>query len=102
MAKNPQDLLARMADLGEEALQRLPHVPGGNRLMDVVNQSRTRLDEVQKRLRGLDVLEKRVDKLERRLAKLETAATTRKAADKKPAAAKKPAGAKKTPAADAG
>ena len=96
MAKNPQDLLSRMADLGEEALQRLPNVPGGNRLMDVVNQSRTRLDEVQKRLRGLDVLEQRVDKLERRLAKLETSATAQKAAAKKPAP-KKPAAAKKPP-----
>jgi uncharacterized protein involved in exopolysaccharide biosynthesis len=100
MAKNPQDLLSRMADLGEEALQRLPNVPGGNRLMDVVNQSRTRLDDVQKRLRGLDVLEQRVDKLERRLAKLETSATTKKAAARtpaatKPAATKKPAAAKK-------
>ena len=94
MAKNSQDLLSRMADLGEEALQRLPNVPGGNKLMDVVNQSRTRLDEMQKRLRGLDVLEQRVDKLERRLAKLETAATTRKAAARKPAA-KKPAAEKK-------
>jgi uncharacterized protein involved in exopolysaccharide biosynthesis len=90
MAKNPQDLLSRMADLGEEALQRLPNVPGGNRLMDVVNQSRTRLDDVQKRLRGLDVLEQRVDKLERRLAKLETSVTTKKAAARTPAA-KKPA-----------
>ncbi len=87
-----------MADLGEEALQRLPHVPGGNRLMDMVNQSRTRLDDVQKRLRGLDVLEQRVDKLERRLAKLESSATTKKAAAKKPTAASKPAAAKKPPA----
>ena len=90
MAKNPQDLLSRMADLGEEALQRLPHVPGGNRLMDVVNQSRTRLDDVQKRLRGLDVLEQRVDELERRLAELEQPAAKRKTAARKPAA-KKPA-----------
>lgn len=90
MAKNPQDLLSRFADLGEEALQKLPNVPGGNRLMDMVNQSRTRLDDVQKRLRGLDVLEQRVDKLERRLAKLETSATTKRAAAGKPAA-KKPA-----------
>ena len=91
MAKNSQDLLSRMADLGEEALQRLPNVPGGTKLMDVVNQSRTRLDEMQKRLRGLDVLEQRVDKLERRLVKLETSATTKKSAAKKPpSAAKKP------------
>jgi uncharacterized protein involved in exopolysaccharide biosynthesis len=98
MAKNPQDLLSRMADLGEEALQRLPNVPGGNRLMDVVNQSRTRLDDVQKRLRGLDVLEQRVDKLERRLAKLETSATTKKAVAKTPAATKPAAATKRASA----
>jgi uncharacterized protein involved in exopolysaccharide biosynthesis len=91
MAKNPQkDILSRFADFGEEALQKLPGVPGGNRLLDVVNQSKTRLDDVQKRLRGLDVLEQRVDELERRLAALEQPASKRKPAAKKPAA-KKPA-----------
>jgi hypothetical protein len=87
MAKNPQkDLLARFADFGEEALQKLPGVPGGNRLLDVVNQSKTRLDEVQKRLRGLDELEERVDRLEQRVAKLERPAPKPKPAPKKPAA----------------
>ena len=86
MAKNAQkDLLSRFADFGEEALQKLPGVPGGNRLLDVVNQSKTRLDEMQKRLRGLDVLEERVDRLEERVAKLEQPAPTRKPAAKKPA-----------------
>jgi uncharacterized protein involved in exopolysaccharide biosynthesis len=92
MAKNPQkDILSRFADFGEEALQKLPGVPGGNRLLDVVNQSKTRLDDVQKRLRGLDVLEQRVDDLERRLAALEQPASKRKTAAKKPAAKKPPA-----------
>jgi uncharacterized protein involved in exopolysaccharide biosynthesis len=90
MAKNqPKDLLARVADLGEEALQKLPNFPGGERLMDAVNQSRTRLDEMQKRLRGLDVLEKRVDQLEQRLAKLEKPVTASGSAAGRPA--KKPA-----------
>ena len=44
MAKNAQkDLLSRFADLGEEALHKLPNVPGGNKLMDVVNQSKDRV-----------------------------------------------------------
>ena len=95
MAKNPpKDILSRVADLGEEALHKLPHFPGGDRLMEMVNQSRTRLDEMQKRLRGLDVLEKRVDKLEQRLAKLEkrgtTSSTVEKPAARKPATPKKP------------
>jgi len=90
MAKTTQkDILARLGDLGEEALHKLPDLPGGNKLMEMMNQSRTRLDDVQKRLRGLDVLEQRVDQLERRLAKLEKPAAKKPAA-KKPAA-KKPA-----------
>jgi uncharacterized protein involved in exopolysaccharide biosynthesis len=92
MAGNqPKDIFSRVADLGEEALQRLPNVPGGDKLMDVVNQSRTRLDEMQKRLRGLDVLEGRVDALEQRLAKLEgSKPTASTATPAKPAPPKKP------------
>ncbi len=87
MAKNQsKDLLSRVADLGEEALHKLPSMPGGNRLLDAVNQSKTRIDDVQKRLRGLDVLERRVDQLEKRLAKLEKPAAAKKPAAKKPAA----------------
>ncbi len=72
MTRNqPKDILSRVADLGEEALNKLPSFPGGDRLQEVVNQSRTRVDEMQKRLLGLDVLEQRVDDLEERLAKLE-------------------------------
>jgi uncharacterized membrane protein YccC len=91
--QQPKDLLSRFADLGEEAMQRLADVPGANRLVEMTNQSRQRLDEMQKRLRGLDLLEKRVDELERRLAALE-----KKPAARKPAAAKKPATPKKPPA----
>ncbi|MBA2461266.1 MAG: hypothetical protein H0V45_05805 [Actinobacteria bacterium] len=96
MAKNPpKDILSRVADLGEEALHKLPHLPGSDRLMEMVNQSRTRLDEMQKRLRGLDMLERRVDTLEQRLAKLEKPGT--RSAAKEPAA-RKPATPKKPPA----
>jgi polyhydroxyalkanoate synthesis regulator phasin len=92
MAKTQQkDLLARMADLGAEALQRLGEVPGGSKLVDMANETRARLDEMQKKLRGLDELEKRVAKLERELAKQPTTATARKRTTaRKPAAAKKP------------
>ena len=78
-----------MADLGAEALQRLGEVPGGSKLVDMANETRARLDEMQKKLRGLDELEKRVAKLERELAKQPTTARKRTTA-RKPAAAKKP------------
>jgi len=98
MAKTQQkDLLARMADLGADALQRLGEVPGGSKLVDMANETRARLDEMQKKLRGLDELEKRVAKLERELAKQPT--TARKPATaRKRTTAPKPAAAKKPPA----
>ena len=86
-ASQPKDILARVQDLGEEALHKLAEVPGGSKLLEMANQSRTRLDEMQKRLRGLDVLEERVEALER---KLDALAKASKPAAKKPAA-KKPA-----------
>ena len=95
MAKTqqPKDLLSRFADLGEEAMHRLADVPGANRLVEMTNQSRQRLDEMQKRLRGLDLLEKRVEELEQRVEVLE-----KKPATRTPAAAKTPATPKKPPA----
>ena len=91
MAKTQQkDILSRVQDLGAEALQRLHDVPGGSKLMDMANETRARLDDVQKKLRGLDELEKRVAKLERELAKKPAAARKRTTSARKPAAAKKP------------
>jgi DNA repair ATPase RecN len=88
MAKTQQkDLFTQFKDLSSEALNRLTEMPGGSRLVDFANETRTRLDEMQKKLRGLDELEKRVTKLEQQLA----AQTKKPAAARKPAAAKKPA-----------
>ena len=87
-ATQPKDILARVQDLGEEALHKLADAPGGARLLEMANQSRTRLDEMQKKLRGLDVLEERVDALEKRLDALTKKPAARKPAAKKPAARK--------------
>ena len=70
-----KDILSRVQDLGEEALQRLADVPGGARLVEMANQSKTRLDDLQKRVRGLEGLEQRVAKLEQQVAALTTAAS---------------------------
>jgi hypothetical protein len=90
-----KDILSRVTDLGAEALNKLSEVPGGSKLVEMANETRTRLDDMQKKLRGLDELEKRVAKLERELAKQPAArkpATTRKRTTpaRKPAAPKKP------------
>jgi polyhydroxyalkanoate synthesis regulator phasin len=84
MAKTSQkDILSRVQDLGAEALHKLQDVPGGSKLMDMANETKARMDDMQKKLRGLDALEKRVAKLEKQLA-----AQAKKPAAKKPAAKK--------------
>jgi hypothetical protein len=88
MAKTQQkDILTRFQDLGTEALHKLADVPGGSKLVEVANETKSRLDEMQKKLRGLDELEKRVARLEKQLA-----------AEKAPARARKSATARKTTA----
>lgn len=66
-----RNIVERLADVGEEAIQRIGTVPGADRLVASVNATRERLDDVQKRLRGLEQLEKRLAVVERRLDKLE-------------------------------
>jgi hypothetical protein len=64
------DLFGKLADLGEEAKQRLSDVPGGERLVGALNSTRERVDELQKRVRGLEDLEKRLAAVERKVEKL--------------------------------
>lgn len=89
MAKTSQkDILSRVQDLGAEALHKLQDVPGGSKLMDMANETKARMDDMQKKLRGLDALEKRVAKLEKQLAGQAKKPAARKPAAKKPAAKK--------------
>ena len=64
------DLVTKLADLSEEALHRLQEAPGGDRFVNTVNSLRDRLDEMQRRIRGIDELEKRLAALERKVDKL--------------------------------
>jgi len=74
-AREPKDLLTMLADRGEEAIQRLGDAPGADRVLGAAQALRDRLDEIQKRLRGIDVLEKRVAELEKRVEALSTPST---------------------------
>ena len=49
-----KDLIARLADRGEEAIARLGDVPGGARFVDTAHALRDRLDALQKRLAALE------------------------------------------------
>ena len=85
-----KDLLSRLADAGEEAIQRLAKAPGGENVVKAVNASRDRVDELQKRVRGIEGLEKRVAALEKRIDALTKQAGPKPAARKPAARPKKP------------
>ena len=84
-----KDFVTRLADAGEEALQRLSELPGGQRALTAFNDLRSRVDELGKKVRGIDALEARVAKLEKQVAELKRprkAASTRRSTTRKPPA----------------
>ena len=104
MAQRGQDLLSRLADAGEAAIQRLGEVPGADRFLEAANGLRERVDELQKRVRGIDELERRIDSLERKVDQLSgpggatgagTRATPRTTAKPRPAGGKRSTTARK-------
>lgn len=71
MANQKQDILSRLADKGEGALTRVAGSQTTARVVESVTGLRERMDDVQKKVRGLDELEQRVAKLEKQLAELQ-------------------------------
>jgi hypothetical protein len=65
-----KDLLTKLADAGEEALSRLTDAPGADKLTAFATSTRDRLDELTKRVRGIEELESRLSKLEKQVAAL--------------------------------
>ncbi len=84
--KAEKDFVTRLADAGEEALQRLADLPGGQKAVTAVHDLRTRVDDLTKKVRGIDALEARVAKLEKEIATLKKAKTPRAPGPDKPAA----------------
>ncbi|MHB8642920.1 MAG: hypothetical protein ACYDA3_08555 [Gaiellaceae bacterium] len=83
--KGKKDLISRLADAGEEAMNRLTDAPGMDRVTQLANSTRDRVDELTKRVRGIDELERRLAKLEQQVAGL-----AKKPAAKRPPAPKNP------------
>jgi polyhydroxyalkanoate synthesis regulator phasin len=80
-----KDFVTRLADAGEEALQRLADLPGGQKALTAMNDLRARVDDLGKKVRGIDALEERVTKLEKEVAALKKAkAPARRQAPRKP------------------
>jgi uncharacterized protein involved in exopolysaccharide biosynthesis len=67
MADRRQDLLGRLADLSEEAVQRLAEAPGADRVLQALKGLGDRVDELQRRTRGFEELEQRLTTLEKRV-----------------------------------
>jgi TolA-binding protein len=89
MAKNPKTPFDRLASLGEEVLGKASQNPTAARVLHGAMQMKDRVDDLSKRVRGLEGMEKRLTQLEKRLAKLEGGAKKTTTAAKKTAAAKK-------------
>ena len=67
---NDKDLLTRLADAGEVALRRLGEAPGMDRALAYARTTRKQLDELTKRVQGINALEERIAKLEKQVAAL--------------------------------
>ncbi len=68
--KQQKDVISRLADAGEDAIQRLSELPGSARFVEAAHILRERLEELTAKVRSLDPLERRVTELERRLDEL--------------------------------
>ena len=68
-----RDVIARLAERGEQTIARLADLPGGTKALKAMNDLRARVDELGKKVRGIDELERRVAKLEKDLAALKRA-----------------------------
>jgi hypothetical protein len=84
--KTEKDFVARLADAGEEALQRIADLPGGQKALTAYNDLKTRVDDLGKKVRGIDALEERIVKLEKEVTALKKGkAPARGQAPRKPA-----------------
>ncbi|HUK96166.1 MAG TPA: hypothetical protein VLV46_00795 [Gaiellaceae bacterium] len=84
--RNP---LSQLSSFSEDLLGKASKNPAATKFLQGANQLRDRVDDLSKRVRGLDALEQRVAELEERVAKLEKPA--RKPAPPKPKHEEKPA-----------
>ena len=90
MADQTKDLLARLTDLSEGAVQRLAEAPGADRALQALKGLGDKVDELQRRTRGFEELEKRLTALEKRVDTL----AKPKPASRPPASSPRPRAAK--------
>jgi len=81
MTRNP---IAQLASLGEEVLDKASQNPTTARVVNAAVQLKERVDDLAKRVRGLEALEQRLAQLEGRVEKLEGTGPKKPAAKKTP------------------
>jgi len=96
MTETNKDLIARLADRGEQVVGRITDLPGAKTLVDSMATLTKQLNDTQRRLRTLDPLEKRVTALEKRLEKIEGKGSTAKRTTTRKTSATAKAAPKKT------
>jgi hypothetical protein len=82
MSRNP---ISQLASIGEEVLGKAAQNPTAARMLGSAMQVRDRVDELSKRVRGLEAMEQRIAALEQRLDALEGVAGPEKPKRKAPA-----------------
>lgn len=73
MAERKPDLIGQLTDLSEAAIQRLSEAPGADKVMQALKKLGERVDELQRRTKGFDELEKRLTALEKKVSGLSKA-----------------------------
>lgn len=67
MADQTKDLLARLTDLSEGAIQRISEAPGAEKAYQALKALGERVDDLQRRTRGFEEIEKRLTALEKKV-----------------------------------
>ena len=77
------DLIAKLTDRGEDVVGRITELPAAQKVVDAAAALKERADELQRRLRGLDELEKRVAALEKKVDRLSKPAGAKRSTAKR-------------------
>jgi vacuolar-type H+-ATPase subunit C/Vma6 len=70
MTERKQDLLSQLADLSEQAIQKLADAPGADRVLGALKGLGDRVDELQRRTKGYEELDRRLSALEKKVSGL--------------------------------
>lgn len=92
--RGQKDLLARLADAGEDALSRFASSPRMDRVTGVLTSMKDQVDALASKVRGMDALEKRVTELERKVERISKSSSS--SGSRKTATARKTSSSRKT------